>query len=404
MLGPALDWDAADFIAEANGAPPIATVVRASAATRVNEVGQIKSVGANVLRHDYDPETGKYLGWLIEERRTNLFSHSSDFDNAAWTKTCATVVPNSTQAPDGTVSADFLREDSTADSVHMLSRWLTPTAGTAYTSSYFVRVGGRDHVRLQLGGAGTSSEIVVFDLATGEVLSDTGTSGKIKNYGFGWYRICVSLTAVTAETLYSYLLLHDGTSHAYTGDGVSGVYVWGAQPEDGPFWTSYIPTADAQATRAADVFSADVAGFDYNMPAGCLFVDFTLYGIPGGFPAIVSFWEGINDRLPIFVNTGSGQLLCQCRNEGTASASLAVADIATGVRYRVAFSWAVDNFAACANAGDVLTDNTGTVPDGVTRLDIGNYNQSSILFDGHVRRLSYFPTALTSANVKTLTK
>ena len=37
----------------------------------------------------------------------------------------------------------------------------------------------------------------------------------------------------------------------YVGDGVSGLYVFGAQVGESP--TSYIPTTTAPATRAADV-------------------------------------------------------------------------------------------------------------------------------------------------------
>ena len=40
---------------------------------------------------------------------------------------------------------------------------------------------------------------------------------------------------------------------SYQGDGTSGIYIWGAQLEEGSYATSYIPTNGGTATRLADV-------------------------------------------------------------------------------------------------------------------------------------------------------
>ena len=60
-------------------------------------------------------------------------------------------------------------------------------------------------------------------------------------------------------------------TYTYTGDGTSGVYIYGAQLEEGSYPTSYIPTAGATATRLADsarglfngdgIFGTDWAAF-----------------------------------------------------------------------------------------------------------------------------------------------
>ena len=56
-----------------NGVSPGMTFTRAlGTATQTNESGFIETVAADVMRHDYDPATLEYKGWLIEGAATNL--------------------------------------------------------------------------------------------------------------------------------------------------------------------------------------------------------------------------------------------------------------------------------------------------------------------------------------------
>lgn len=50
---------------------------RASSATCFGPNGKLRTVAANVPRIDYDPVTGKCLGLLVEEQRTNLWLNSA---------------------------------------------------------------------------------------------------------------------------------------------------------------------------------------------------------------------------------------------------------------------------------------------------------------------------------------
>jgi len=78
------------------------------------------------------------------------------------------------------------------------------------------------------------------DLSTGTVVSaDPGiTDLVIASVGTGWYR--VSFSAVPASTLLEvYVSPASGGTISYLGDGVQGVYAWGAQINSGSVRTYY---------------------------------------------------------------------------------------------------------------------------------------------------------------------
>lgn len=206
-------------------------------------------------RYDYDASTvpATPRGLLIEESRSNLVTYSEQFDNAAWTKTAATVTANVVYSPDGTQSADKLVEDTTAASVHRTYGVVSSlTSSATYTYSVYVKAAGRTSLYIMestLGGA-------YFDLSAVTYAPTSGYTGsaKITAVGNGWFRCSITVAlGVSQTTFVGQIRLASGNSDNYTGDGTSGIFLWGAQLEAGSFATSYIPTTSASVTRAADV-------------------------------------------------------------------------------------------------------------------------------------------------------
>ena len=80
-----------------------------------------------------------------------------------------------------------------------------------------------------------------FNLATGVVLSVTsGATAGIQDVGDGWYRCWITSTTVGAGTSTAPLGMEDAPNQAtYTGDGTSGLYVWGSQFEASSAPTGY---------------------------------------------------------------------------------------------------------------------------------------------------------------------
>jgi hypothetical protein len=119
------------------------------------------------------------------------------------------------------------------------------TIGTAYTFSVYAKPKGYNFVSLQLWDS--SYHGYIFNISTGVMTATVGTptSYTITALPNGWYRLSVTRTT-NAATLYTDVMLsNDGTNTLFTGDGVSGVYVWGAQLNLGTVPTAYLPTTTA---------------------------------------------------------------------------------------------------------------------------------------------------------------
>jgi phage gp46-like protein len=189
-------------------------------------------------------------GFKRVKRATNRFLRSQEFDNAAWTKNKASVTPNAVAAPDGTLTADKIVEDNT-DGVHFVRQNITLADDTTYTLSVYAKAAGRSAFEFAPRDKAGDGKYANFDLLTGTVTSSTGGTARVEAVGNGWYRLIWTYNSGTGATQAPLLEMFIGNaplSYTYLGDGVSGVYLWGAQHESGSEATAYIPTAASAVT------------------------------------------------------------------------------------------------------------------------------------------------------------
>jgi len=236
--------------------PQSLTFNRASPATYVDSSGYIQYAPNNTARFTHDTVTGDSEGLLIEESRTNLHTYSEKFDNAAWAKGNLSIVPNWVLAPDGTYTGTKIVETATASVNHWLSQVSSITSGLTYTTSIFVKAGERTKCIFGLDSTyfGAPGHYILFDASAGTASVLLGTpTYSITAYRNGWYKIAVTATATVTGSGSGAggIQLHNGTSNTYTGDGTSGLYVWGYQLEQGEFATTYIPSTDTFTSRAS---------------------------------------------------------------------------------------------------------------------------------------------------------
>lgn len=252
-IRPSLNLD----FANSQSVDPRITFTRASTATRTNAKGLIESVASGVPRIDYDPITLACKGLLVEESRTNLLTYSEQFDNAAWTKARATVTANAVVSPDGTVDADKLVEDTTASNTH--EAYVARSGSNETTTfSVYLKSAERTKVKIEMSNFATASCGAIFDLSAGSSINDatnadyTSISSSIQSVGNGWFRCCITATKGSVNTTNNaYIGLINGSVQTYTGDGTSGIYIWGAQLEVGSFPTTYIPSAVTHTGRSS---------------------------------------------------------------------------------------------------------------------------------------------------------
>jgi hypothetical protein len=353
-------------------------------------------------RFDYDPATLAPKGLLIEEQRTNLMTYSSEFDNAAWTKsgTPANILVNTNVAiaPDGTTTADKII-DNTTTAQHLIYEVYATTLGQTYTYSIYAKMTSPAEwtvFRLQLGSGGG---IGIFDLAavTASIANANAIAASITSVGNGWFRC--SLVATSNGNGNNYIYKTGGT---YAGDGTSGIYIWGAQLEAGAFPTSYIPTTSATVTRAADNASMLGSNFSswYNQSEGTIYaaVSFTntssfntVYSITDGTTnnAIRTIqWNNGTDRPLIITTAGLGQTAY--------SATGLIGD----VKYCAAFTLNNANYAKNGVLG--VDDTLVTLPT-VNQLSFGSTAGSTFYLTGHIQSIKYYPTRLPNGTLQGLT-
>ncbi len=224
---------------------PGATFSRATPATTYAEdsSGNLVAFAANTPRI-----TDK--GLLVEGTKENLALYSNDFNQTGWARFNVTALPNSTLAPDGTMSAYKIVENTTVGTQHWIARTgINVVSGQKYVISIFVKPAER--TAFNMFGSGIFPQSAAFNLSTGTITSSSAPA-TIKPYANGWYRCTLLLTAGSTGSASAYVAQLNNPTGTYTGDGTSGLFIWGAQVEQASFASSYIPTAGASVTRSKD--------------------------------------------------------------------------------------------------------------------------------------------------------
>jgi hypothetical protein len=376
------------------------TFTRASSGTFVGSDGVLQTAATDVPRFDHNPTTGESLGLLVEEARTNLLVRSEEFNFASWNSLpgARTVTANQIVAPDGTTTADLVTADGTTAS-HSVSQSLTLSA-LPYSYSVFAKAGTNNFLQLRAFAA-FGNLVANFNLATGVVGTASGTvTSSIQAYSNGWYRCTMVFTPTAATSSVGMFIVSSASAPSAEINSLStSVYLWGAQLEAGAFPTSYIPTTTAAATRSADVASITGANFSswYRQDEGTMFAEYLLPSLLDG--TVFSFDDGTNDnrwqmryRNSTGVNQGRYRFVSSSGSFDLTS-SAAAPNVNTGSKSAYVMKSGDQTWVTNAIQGTQGTQST--VP-AVTQLQLGNGAASDAAKRITIKRITYWPTRLTT--------
>ena len=316
------------------------------------------------LPRDYNPTTGAALGVLGEEARTNLCLYSDDFTNAAWVKSNLTAAKTAT-GPDGVANSASTLTATAANATALQA--ITSTSAARITSMFVKRRTGTGAV---------------------EMTQDNGSTWTAVTVTASWTRVSISSTTLTNPTV--------GVRIVTSGDAIDVALF---QHELGAFITSPIPTVASQVTRAADQVSILTSAF----PLG---TSHTLVVSGDGASN-----QGARDLVGISDGSTTNRFLIRYENTnhlvvsaaGVTTAVLDGGTINSGEFATVAAAGATDDFAVSLNGGSVATDTSGAVPTtALTVLRVGWNVTGSVYLSGHIKRLAYYGTRKTDAELQVL--
>jgi len=388
------------------------TVDRDTVKYVLNSSGDIASVAIDTPAIEYNTD-GTYKGLLVEPASTNLCLQSEDI-NTTWTNANATPTQDTEETPDGNTSSKYIKlvdDVGGGTGTVYVRQVLTVVAGTKYTASAFLKKDGLNWAVLQAFGSGgaDANPIQYFDLDNGALGS--GSAGiqdaTIEAYPNDWYRCSITWTQGAADTSFDFIIyVADADNDVVVDlDGTSSIFVWGAQVEEGPIATSYIPTTTASVTRNRDDISLTGASDLIGQSEGTLYLEVDwrsvdsitkfLFDISDGtFTNEVSIYESSANELRMFINTSTGNVL----NQGVSSSGF------SGIQ-KIAFAYADSDFELYRNGSSVDDTTSGSLAglETLTDIDIGRRSTGGNQANMWIRAVALYKTRLTDDQLADLT-
>ena len=380
---------------------------RASGRSCMNSSGTLVTLASNAPCFDYNPGTLANLGLSVEAAATNLMFPSGNWQtNATASGSVDGVVQNAATAPDGASTAMALIPGSFSG-VH---QYFTPFAGTnglVFTGSVYGKKKGTlfPYLRLTFDNTGFGGGSIGggCNFTNGTVEYGTATMTALPN---GWYRCSITVTSTGGSPWVFNMKPYDAPGNSFaatTGNGVDGLYLWGAQVEQGYAPTSLVATTSSAATRAAEVAYLPVTGVrGVNGNAGTLFAQF-IYEAPcptgGCYSRLIELADGnnVNTGLEIGFNiSASYPSTLSLLGNGYANTPTTIS-AGSSMRAVVAFTTGQNYAAANADAVQSFVGTAGGILRAATVLNLnqaGHYQFASSLW---VQRVTYIPAFMGAA-------
>jgi hypothetical protein len=348
---------------------------------------------------------------LLEPQRTNLALSSEQFNNSTyWVASNSVVAANSAVSPDGNQNADLWYPSTSGDvsSRRLLQSTTVSSVGINVTASVFVKRNNKRWLYFAGPSATSVNHNCWFDLQNGVV----GTKGSlvvsatINDFGNGWYR-CSVTSLSTSTTQYVFLSATDADADGtVTASGTNGLYLYGAQIEEGAYATSYIPTLAASVTRVADAASKTGISSLIGQTEGVLFFDFIFKTpeVATNGQIGISNPTSPRDRVLVWNEFTLNTLAANLQVNGANIFNTSLGTFVDGQRYKIAIAYKSGSNAAYVNGTQIFTNtNTFTFASTMSDFILGAYETAMIARHQLLNQALLFKTRLTNAQLAELT-
>jgi len=354
--------------------------------TRVNSAGLIEAKTAP--RIDYDPVTLGSKGLLAEEARENKAVGSEG------TVSELDADRNATNAAVSITGFANSIDIQLAGTTSYAYKWVSFPDGTLTTVSVFVQMDDG----LAPAPTNTTASGDFCMAADGWATSSEGVSAPtVEPFGGGRFRVWANVTASSAGNGFYGVVKS-------TAQSSRGFRVTGWQVEAGAFPTSYIPTTSAALTRTADSVSITGSNFSgfYSAGAGTIYVEHRLHyvtGSSGNRPIIIDDGD-IQDQ--IYIDGYGGGIVGSAGVAGSYTSTTSAGSYTANANVKAAYAYAAGDQAVSLNGGAVGAGSFA-LPTGLTTLRLGIDAGGTVFTSGHIRRIAYWPTRRTNAELQSIT-
>lgn len=345
---------------------------------------------------------GEQYGFEVFDQRTNYLKNSEEFSKTGvWGLDDVTIAEDVIGAPTSAIVADKVIEN-TADSTHGVYQGFIDTAPeTEYNVSFFLKAGERSVALIWVWNDNTSPVASAqFNVATGTIEGASGVAEniEIEAYQEAWYRCSFTFKTDTVDSPHHVAVYLVNGSSMYAGDGVSGLYLWGAALTNGYNKCPYIYSGDTWGTlqktytitkyfhwlnKVEGTFVVEYEHKDAGYYNGFLFAT-------GAYPAGAIYGLANANQLKFGSTT----------NSGSSVVDLVVPD----GKVRMACSYSDQKMTLSANGSDVeRVDNPYFANAPWSSFAIGSNAWNALeQLNGTIYNITYYPKQVTDAELKAL--
>jgi len=400
------------------------TVDRNSSKWVLGSDGYLKEYANDEAAIEFNAD-GSYKGVLVEPQSINEALQSEDLDNATyWTVFRATIATDTETDPKGGTNSFLLSE--TVD--NLSHGFVTASAqrpsiasGETWTQSIFVKKGDGanapdiiqlTHLLGTFGAQYANFDISVGGGTSGTVTDSSGGTAGIRYYGNGWYRISWTATSTGAGSGALFLGFTNNNPTAtrapsYAGQTDANVFIWGAQLEESPIATSYIPTTTGAVTRVKDDIYLTSASSLIGQTEGTLFIEVDWQLTNGTNQNLLTLSDRTNpieNRVEIQKNNATSELKMTVEaNDATVVFNGESYSTYSGIQ-KFALAYKQNDCELYRNGSSVSTDTSANLTGlTLTAIDFGQSSGAGNQANMWIRAVALFTTRLSDAECEALT-